>query len=157
MSVLAAIDVDQSPAGPIRVGYDLATAYDDTLLVLYVITDEEFERQREAQEDLPKEFHGGFSLEQVSERAANQADRAVRDVLGEYDHSRISVRGQVGDVAGVIVSLAERLEPSFVIVGGRRRSVAEQALFGSVSQSVLRRVERPVITVMEPKKQRSDR
>ncbi|MFB6281963.1 MAG: universal stress protein [Haloferacaceae archaeon] len=49
--------------------------------------------------------------------------------------------------AGRIVALADDLDADFVVVGGRDRSTARQALFGSASQAVIRSVDAPVITV----------
>lgn len=150
MVVLTAVDVEQAPEQPIEVGYDVAAAYDDELVVLHVVSDDEYERQRSQKEDLPSEFQGGYSLEQANGVASNRAREAVEAAVGEFDHERITTRGRVGDAADVIVAVAEELDPRFVVVGGRQRSLARQALFGSISQSVMRELERPVVTIMEP-------
>lgn len=150
MVILTAIDVEQSPERPIEVGYDLATAYDEELVVVHVVSNDEYERQRSTKEDLPSEFQGSYTLEQASGVAGNRAEETVKSALGEYDHERIRTKGRVGDASDEIVAVANELDPRFVVVGGRQRSVARQALFGSVSQSVMRELERPVVTVMEP-------
>jgi nucleotide-binding universal stress UspA family protein len=149
MVILTAIDVNQAPERPIRVGYEMATAYDEPLVVAYVVSEDEFEEQRASTADLPAEFRGNFSVEQASERAANLAATVVTETLGEYDRTRVSTEGRVGDAATEIVALAAELEPRLVVVGGRNRSIARQALFGSVSQSVMRQVNEPVVTILE--------
>ncbi|ELY57196.1 UspA domain-containing protein [Natronococcus amylolyticus DSM 10524] len=59
------------------------------------------------------------------------------------------IRGDVGDPTDRVLAAIEDVDPDFVVVGGRDRSPARQALFGSVSQEILRSVDRPVISVRE--------
>ena len=59
------------------------------------------------------------------------------------------IRGDVGEPTERVLAAIEDVDPDFVVVGGRDRSPARQALFGSVSQEILRSVDRPVISVRE--------
>lgn len=68
--------------------------------------------------------------------------RALEDAGIEYQ-----IRGDVGDPADRIVAMADELDADFVVVGGRRRSAARKAVFGSVSQDIIRSVSCPVISV----------
>jgi nucleotide-binding universal stress UspA family protein len=59
------------------------------------------------------------------------------------------IRGDVGDPAEGVVAMAEEVDADFVIVGGRKRSSARRALFGSVSRKILESVRCPVISVRD--------
>ena len=50
-----------------------------------------------------------------------------------------------GDPADAIVSVADGVDADLVVVGGRKRSPAGKALFGSVTQSVVLGAVRPVM------------
>ena len=149
MSVLVAADVDHAPDQPIAVGYDLANACDESLVVLYVAPEDEFQKQQQSRENLPEEFQSEFTLEHAEEDAAARATETVEETLGSYDRQRVTTRGRIGDPAEEIIAVAAELDPRLVVVGGRRRSLAKQALFGSVSQEILREAEQPVVTIME--------
>ena len=53
------------------------------------------------------------------------------------------------DAASLIAATAERLAADLVCLGSRGRSGLARALFGSVSQEVLLRSDRPVLLVQE--------
>lgn len=73
-----------------------------------------------------------------------QSVREAADYLEEH-----GVESQVeesnGDPADAIVTTADREEANLIVVGGRKRSPAGKALFGSVTQSVILGAERPVM------------
>lgn len=46
-----------------------------------------------------------------------------------------------------IVELAERIDADGIVLSGRKRGAIENALFGSVVQSVMKRTTRPVVVV----------
>lgn len=148
MTVLAAIDVDRAPERPIAVGYDLASAYDDTLVVVYTLPEDAFHEQRESRDQLPDEFRDEeFTVERATDLAGRRATNAVEDTLGEYDRRRVEPRGRVGSPADEVLDAADELDPGFVVVGGRKRSPAKQAIFGSVSQEIVREADQPVVTI----------
>ena len=149
MAILAAVDIEHTPQQPISVGYNLATAYDETLVLVYVITEEEFEQRRNERDELPEEFQTEYTLENATEEAANQVADAADTALDTYDSERIMMRGRVGTPSDEILAVAEEIDPRFVVVGGRRRSLARQTLFGSISQAIVRDAEQPVVTIME--------
>lgn len=150
MVILAAVDLEQEPNRPITVGHDLAAAFGDRLVVVTVVSEGAYERQRASTADLPREFQGNYTVDQASDRAGNQLTSVVKETLDAYDPARVETVGRVGDVASEVVALSEELDPRYVVVGGRNRSVARQALFGSVSQSIIRQVDQPVVTTFEP-------
>ena len=150
MSILAAVDVEQHPERPIEVGYDLASAFDDTLVVMYVMKEDEFQNRLENRGDLPDELQQEeYTIEQAMQGAANKVRDAVNDILGEHDAGRIDPIGRVGDPADEILFAIDQFDPRYVVVGGRKRSPTKQMLFGSVSQEIIREAERPVMTILE--------
>jgi len=60
-----------------------------------------------------------------------------------------SVRGAVGDHATEVVTAAETIGADRIVVGGRRRSPAGKAMFGSVAQDVMLSAPCPVTFVRE--------
>ena len=58
-----------------------------------------------------------------------------------------SVRGVVGDHGQGVVTLADEVDADRVVVGGRRRTAAGKAVFGSTSQEVMQSVSCPVTYV----------
>ncbi|MFB6094932.1 MAG: universal stress protein, partial [Halodesulfurarchaeum sp.] len=49
---------------------------------------------------------------------------------------------------GVLEAAAE-VDSRYIVIGGRRRSPAGKAIFGSTTQTLLLRAERPVLTVLD--------
>lgn len=72
---------------------------------------------------------------------------SVRAAVDELEEAGIAneVVETSGDPAEEIQDRAEELEADLVVVGGRKRSPAGKALFGSVSQSVILQSDRPVM------------
>lgn len=60
---------------------------------------------------------------------------------------QVNVRREHGDPAVEIVELAHELDADAIVIAGRERSPVGKALLGSVSQSVLRSADRPVIFI----------
>lgn len=86
-------------------------------------------------------------VETVLERKA-----LIRELATAFEAAGVDyeIRGDVGDPIERVLAAVEDADPDFVVVGGRNRSPARQALFGSVSQEILRSVDRPVISIREP-------
>ncbi|MDS0298218.1 universal stress protein [Halogeometricum sp. S1BR25-6] len=80
----------------------------------------------------------GASATQV--HSVREAAETLEAAGIEYD-----VEESSGDPADVIVSVADDVDADLVIVGGRKRSPAGKALFGSVTQSVILGAARPVM------------
>ena len=66
-------------------------------------------------------------------------NETVRDLVAVLEGSDIdyTIRGAVGDPGDRMVELAESCAADIVVVGGRERSPAGKALFGSVAQSIM--------------------
>ncbi|MFB6354600.1 MAG: universal stress protein [Halobacteriales archaeon] len=144
MTILAAIDENPRSQNVVEVAYDLATTYDDTLVALHVVPEEDFEAHKRSLADNP-EFHD-FSLAQEADSARRIARRVVVDTVDDVDRSRLDPRGRVGDIADEILAEADRLDPRFLVIGGRRRSPVGKALFGNTAQQILLKAECPVVS-----------
>lgn len=170
MSILVATDGETVPNEPIRVGYDLARAYDTDLVVLHVMPQDVFE---EFQESATGKDHtislsgqlsygagsygssGGsgssksrtYTVENGERTAADTAEETVEGTLDEYED--VIFQGRVGEPVTELLDEADRRDAQYVVVGGRKRSPAGKALFGSKTQSILLNSERPVVTVMD--------
>jgi nucleotide-binding universal stress UspA family protein len=70
--------------------------------------------------------------------------REVEDVLADRGVD-FDVAETSGDPADVILEVAGEVDADLVVLGGRRRSPAGKALFGSVTQSVILHADRPVM------------
>jgi len=145
MPILAALGEEQH-TDVVSVAYDLATTYGDTLVVLHVIPDEDFDSYKQSVQGID-EFQN-VSITQEMDSAAQFARRRVSDVLDGFDSDTITTRGRVGTPTDEILSEAESIDPRYVVIGGRRRSPAGKAAFGSTTQRVLLGAECPVVTVM---------
>ena len=163
MAILAAVDGERMPDRVVEVGYDLATTYDDDLVVLHVMPREEFERLHEAAD----RSEGGLSAESgvpymryrsgsgegyFMDDAQSDAADVARDVADETleDLGGIGFRGRVGNVTEEILEEAERLDARYVVSGGRKRTPIGKAVFGSTLQSILLNADRPVVSIMNP-------
>lgn len=73
-----------------------------------------------------------------------QSVREAADYLEEHG-VEYEVTESTGDPADAIVSAADREEANLIVIGGRKRSPAGKALFGSVTQSIVLGAERPVM------------
>ena len=168
MSILAATDGSTVPDRVVEVAADLAAAYGEELIVLHVVPEDAFEKQRgssvESTSDLalavaPEITYrelgdqttttgddGGYSLEQAIYDAERVAEDVTRKSVEPVESA--SYRGRVGEVTGEILAAAAEADPRYLVVGGRKRTPVGKAIFGSVTQSILLEADRPVVTAM---------
>lgn len=146
MTVLAAVDGEREYDRVVAVGKDLAEAHDETLVVLHVMSNEEFSERQ----DTP-----GYYLDTAAEDARGTARRVVRGTLGGFDG--VEVAGEVGDVVETIIREAGYREARYIVAGGERRSPVGKALFGDVTQDLLLESTAPVVTVLRDRYEAEDR
>jgi nucleotide-binding universal stress UspA family protein len=89
-------------------------------------------------EELPEDLRQFGSAQRVG------AVRRVVEHLEEHDVD-VEIRDDSGDSAEDILRTAEEDDVDLIALGGRKRSPAAKAIFGSVSMSVLRNTDRPVV------------
>lgn len=169
MVILAAVDGEVVPDDVVSVGYELASAYEEGLVVLHVMSQERFDERREASTGNSKgtvlapeadytvndstaagtSGHSDEGIHTIDQDAKPNAEAVARDVVRETldDYPNVSFQGRVGDPAQEILSEGERLDARHVVVGGKSRSPVGKAVLGSIAQSVLLDAERPVLKV----------
>lgn len=138
MTIVAAVDAEDRPDQVVNVGWELADAFGEELVVLHVVSQAEFERRRADRE---------YFVDQAARDAAKSAGWVVGGTL--EDGESVSREGRVGEPAEEIRQFAEEKDARFVVIGGRRRTPVGKAVFGSVTQSVLLNAGCPVVTVMD--------
>jgi nucleotide-binding universal stress UspA family protein len=138
MAILCAVDDDQFSTAVVTTAYDLAEAYDDELLLVHVMSQKQFDARSENQPE--------YYVDEGAADAANTARGIAERTLENSD--RISTQGRVGSPAEEIIEITRRIDPRFLVLGGRKRSPVGKALFGSITQSVLLEAEVPTVTLM---------
>ncbi|PSP88472.1 universal stress protein [Halobacteriales archaeon QS_4_66_20] len=139
MAVLAAIGEERRSNRVLAVAADLAGAHGERLDVLHVVPEGEFETHKAAIEE--------FSFAQEEQSAATFAEKVAEETLD--DTADVSGVGRVGDPVEQTISVLEETDPRYLVIGGRRRSPAGKAVFGSRTQDILLRSPIPVMTVIQ--------
>jgi nucleotide-binding universal stress UspA family protein len=75
--------------------------------------------------------------------------RAASEVLEEAG-VEYEVTESSGDPAEAIIDAADEADADLIVIGGRKRSPAGKALFGSVTQTVILNAGRPVLVTGVP-------
>lgn len=175
MSILAAVDGDTVPCRAMETGYELADKNDEELVTLHVMTQKKYDDLHNAM-DNGKRADGGitaaypfqvkspasgsdnhsrtsptsrgsqFPIDDAEHWAEKVARRVGEETLDEY--SDVNFIGRVGSVVDTILEEANRIDASYVVIGGRKRTPVGKAFFGSKTQSLLLRTDLPVVTVM---------
>ncbi|WP_248518319.1 universal stress protein [Salinarchaeum laminariae] len=150
LSVVVAVSGTDAPRAELlaEAVADLAGPLLDEVYITQVFTPEEFDAAVERlnfDPDAPPEPAA------VARRSA--AVRAISDLLEDAvdaGTTSIDVRGAVTDDVGeAIVDLAADVGADRILVGGRKRSPAGKAVFGSTAQHVLLNADQPVTFVRE--------
>jgi nucleotide-binding universal stress UspA family protein len=144
MVIIAATNAQNVPDDVVELGAELAEKYDDELHVLHV--------HEEENKSLPLDS-GAYTPDEPQERT-NMADEATEVALKVANRTlgndgSVTPIGRSGDVADAILEEANMADTRFLVIGGRKRSPAGKALFGSATQDILLSAEMPVVTVMD--------
>jgi nucleotide-binding universal stress UspA family protein len=146
MTILAAVGEEQQASAVVEVGYDVATAHGEELVVMHVVPEKDFETHQASIMELPG--FDEYSITQEEESAARFAQRVVDETLDEYESDAVRTVGRVGNPEKEILAAVEDLDARYLVIGARRRSPAGKALFGSTTQTILLESDVPVMTVM---------
>lgn len=143
MTILAVVDETERATETVALAHDIASKYDEGLVVLHVVPEEDYQAHKEALEGIP-EF-ADFSLSQEADSAARFAQEVVDETV-EAPAVEVETRGRIGDIAAETLAEASRVGPRFLVFSGRRRSPAGKAIFGSPAQEILLNADCPVVS-----------
>jgi nucleotide-binding universal stress UspA family protein len=121
---------------------DVAGPTGATVVVGHVFTRDEYE-------DALEKLEFDRDTDEVSPDDVAGRHASVRDIVDRLDEAGIDyeIRGAVGDHADSIVELAEAVAADRIVIGGRQRSPAGKAVFGSTGQTVMLESPCPVTFV----------
>lgn len=137
MAIIAPVDRSDRAATVVSEAEQLAKAFDDTLHVIHVLPRSEFVKMGRTQADSDEPI----DMDQVREVAADIAADAAADL--DVPHE---INGLMGDPAPRVVDYATKQDARYIVVGGRKRSPAGKAIFGSVAQAILLNANSPVVS-----------
>ncbi|WP_049925659.1 universal stress protein [Halopiger goleimassiliensis] len=118
---------------------EIADPLGATVVIGHAFTDEEYEEFRE-------ELGFEARVENVDPDEVARRRPPVGDLEEMMEAAGVDyeVRGERGEVAAKVVDMAIDVDADRMILGGRRRSPAEKAVLGSVSQEIILQAPCPV-------------
>lgn len=141
MAILAAIDETRGPSRVVTTGEALAGAFDEPLILLHVVPEDMAAIEYD---------HGSLSLGpglDAAETRAFAAEFAADVAETTLERADVRAEGRVGSPVEEVLAAAREYDVRYLVVGGRQRSPAGKAIFGSTTQTILLRADRPVLTV----------
>jgi nucleotide-binding universal stress UspA family protein len=159
MAVVAAVDGEQIPDRVAAVGADLATQYGEELVVVHVMPQDAYESRADTDQTSGVGYLTGtgtnygstsetsYSIDEARRDAAGVARDVLEQTVDDLPES-VSYVGRVGEAVGEVLEVADEHDPSYLVIGGRKRTPVGKAVFGSATQSFLLNATAPVVTVM---------
>ena len=118
---------------------ELAEPLGASVVIGHVFTADEYEDFRD---------NLGFDerAESVDPDAVAARRSPVPDLRARFEEAGVEseIRGKLDDISDGVVSMAIEVDADRIVVGGRRRSPAEKAVLGSVSQGIILQAPCPV-------------
>lgn len=141
MVIVAAVDRSDRATTVVEQAEKLATAFEDTIHVVHVLSPSEFvELERTSLQKVGE----GQDMDRVREVATDIAEEAATDLDCPYE----SV-GLMGDTADRVIDYADKQSARYIVVAGRKRSPTGKIVFGSVAQSILLNAGCPVVSIID--------
>lgn len=135
MTIIAAVDNTDDAERVIKEAAYLATNLNEELQVVHVKDYSEI-----------KESAGGET--KPTKRSVREQAQDVAARIGSVTDAEFKPVGLIGRPAAKIISYAESIGSTYVVIGGRKRSPVGKAMFGSDTQKILLNAPCPVLTVI---------
>lgn len=135
MTIVVAVETSEQ-THLVEEGFELSRAFEEPLHVLSVIGTGGNERDIGGMSD--------DSEDRLRELAAERAASAASAVADEFE----SVGRVAEEKTTTILQYIEEVDARYLVIGGRKRTPAGKAIFGSTTQSILLEAERPVLTIL---------
>ncbi|MWG33817.1 universal stress protein [Halomarina oriensis] len=136
---LVVVDPTDSSRDLLREAGELAAGVGANLIVLSLLTEEAYERDREMLDTIAREERTDYPDESIADYADRAAAGLADDVLAgidvEYDPRGVVLDGD--DRGATVVRVAEEAGCDHVFLVGKRRSPTGKAVFGDTAQSVI--------------------
>jgi len=131
---------------------ELAAGVDADLVILSLMTQDEFEDARETLDVVAQEEQTSYDDEVVLDVARREAREHAEEVLADVDVEWQTVAARVDDddtQASRIIDIAEDRGVDHVFLTGQQRSPTGKAVFGDRTQAVILNFDGPVTTLLQ--------
>lgn len=145
---LVVVDSSESSKDLLRLAGRLAEGVDAQLRILHVVTEEEYEKDRQAMSDLTGTDYAQYDTNQAEAGARQFASDLASEMLTEFSIEYEAI-GAVGDHADRILATTRRESCDHIYIAGGKRSPTGKALFGDTAQKVILNADTPVTVVTD--------
>jgi nucleotide-binding universal stress UspA family protein len=139
-TILVPTDFSPSANNAMKYAAQLAQTVDASLLLVHVY------QIPISMNDVPVMM---VSVEELKNNADKGLERCREDLLRDFSFIDIKTESRLGDVVEELKDLCSRVNPFAIVVGKHGASGVERFLFGSTTQSIIRHLHYPVISVPE--------
>jgi nucleotide-binding universal stress UspA family protein len=128
---------------------EIAAGIDAELIVLSLMTADEFREAREALDVVAQEEHTAYDDSVVIDAAKKQARETARELFDDIDYRVVGARiGDGESEADRILEVADDNNVDHVFITGQKRSPTGKAVFGDRVQSIILNFDGPVTSLL---------
>jgi len=140
MNIVTCIDLSDSTDQVVAKAQHLATALKAKLWILHVA---------EPEPDFVGFQAGPQSVRDTYSEEFHKEHRQIQEIAEKLRENGLDSTALLiqGPIAETLMSNAVKIQADYIVVGSHGKSALKQALVGSVSESIIRHAERPVLVV----------
>jgi len=146
-TILVALDTSEHAAKTAKAACDLAHRFGARLLILHIVAPIFEGRARYELGKLAQIEHMERTEYEILQQAGRDLMRSVEADARKQGIGEVEVIAEVGDPAGIIVSMARARGADLIVLGRRGAGGLPGLLQGSVSQKVIQLAEAPCLVV----------